>query len=96
MTTYFITMSVRVACFVLMVVVTPYGWHTAVFAVGAIVLPYFAVVLANVGRDTRPTTAVNPERALTATPPPPPAPPERPYVIRLDEQPPSDPGASST
>lgn len=94
MTTYLITMTVRATCFVLMVVITPYGWHTALLAIGAIVLPYFAVVLANVGKDTRPTTAVNPERALPAAPtvqgePP----PERPHVIRLDEQPPLEPGA---
>ncbi|MBD7957957.1 DUF3099 domain-containing protein [Microbacterium sp. Sa4CUA7] len=94
MTAYLITMTVRATCFVLMVVITPYGWHTALLAIGAIVLPYFAVVLANVGTDTRPTRAVNPERALPAAPTTPPPPPvERPQVIRLDEQPPPEPGA---
>lgn len=93
MTTYLITMTVRATCFVLMVVITPYGWHTAVLAIGAIVLPYFAVVLANVGKDTRSTRAVNPERALPAAPTASPPPVERPHVIRLDEQPPHEPGA---
>ncbi|MCR2785788.1 MULTISPECIES: DUF3099 domain-containing protein [unclassified Microbacterium] len=93
MTTYYITMGVRAACFVLMVLITPYGWHTAVLALGAIVLPYFAVVLANVGKDTRSRVAENPERAITAAAAPPPSPAERPDVIRLDEQPPSEPGA---
>ena len=38
-----------------MVVITPYGWYTWVFGAAAIVLPYIAVVLANVesGRATR-------------------------------------------
>ena len=95
MTNYLVMMTVRATCFVLMVVVTPYGWHTAVLAVGAIVLPYFAVVLANVGKDTtRSTRAVTPERALPAAPTvPPTAPVERPHVIRLDEQSPPEAGA---
>lgn len=65
---YIIMMSVRVVCFVLMVVVTPYGWYTIAFAVGAAVLPYIAVVIANVGLDNRESTAVDPARALTAPP----------------------------
>lgn len=63
---YFIMMAVRVACFVLMVVITPYGWHTLLLGVGAVVLPYLAVVIANVGQDGRRATAVSPERALPA------------------------------
>lgn len=42
---YLITMAVRTACFVLAVVVD--SWIRWVFAVGGIVLPYVAVVLAN-------------------------------------------------
>ncbi len=62
-------MGIRIACFILMVVITPYGWYTWVFAAGAIVLPYIAVVLANVGSDvSRTSAAENPERALPATP----------------------------
>jgi hypothetical protein len=71
---YFLMMSIRVVCFVLMVVITPYGWHTAILAVGAVFLPYIAVVVANVGADGRETPAVPPERALPAPPAAPAAP----------------------
>lgn len=93
MTKYFIMMSVRVVCFVLMVVITPYGWHTGVFAVGAVLLPYLAVVVANVSSDGGEADAVPPERQLTAgpaTPPPDPSPP----VIRITESDPKPPTAS--
>lgn len=43
-------MIVRVIC-ILLAVVVPLGWLTLIFAIGAIFLPYFAVVLANVGDD---------------------------------------------
>ena len=70
-TRYLITMGVRIACFILMVAVQPYGWYTWVFAVGAVVLPYIAVVMANVGEDSRSTRrSETPERALPATPSP--------------------------
>ena len=46
-------MGIRIACFILMVVITPYGWYTWVFGAAAIVLPYIAVVLANVESDVR-------------------------------------------
>ncbi|MBN8881258.1 hypothetical protein EDD28_2746 [Salana multivorans] len=43
---YMLTMGVRMACFALAIVVDgPWRWA---FVVGAVVLPYFAVVLANV------------------------------------------------
>ena len=61
-------MGIRIACFILMVVITPYGWYTWVFGAAAIVLPYIAVVLANVGSDVERTEVINPERALPATP----------------------------
>lgn len=82
---YFIMMSVRVICFVLMVVITPYGWYTWVLAVGAIFLPYFAVVIANVAVSNTEARAIPPERALAATPTEPigPADPQR--VIRMEE-----------
>ena len=68
---YLITMGVRIACFILMVAVQPYGWYTWIFAVGAVVLPYVAVVTANVGQDSRATRrSESPERALPATPSP--------------------------
>ena len=65
---YLVTMGIRIACFVLMVLVQPYGWYTWVFGVGAIFLPYIAVVIANVGQDGKTLGAENPERALPATP----------------------------
>lgn len=48
---YAVSMSVRMACILLVFVVPwPYRW---VFIVGAVVLPYVAVVLANAGRGPR-------------------------------------------
>ncbi len=47
---YFISMMIRTACFILAVVLpSPYRWF-ALF--GAVTLPYFAVVIANAGRET--------------------------------------------
>lgn len=80
-------MGLRIACFVLMVVITPYGWYTWVFGVAAVFLPYIAVVMANVGSDAKPVVAVRPERELEAPAPPPelaPA-PDAPRVIRIEE-----------
>jgi hypothetical protein len=50
---YLIMMGVRAACFVIALVmfVNHAGWLTAIPAVGAIFLPYFAVVMANGGRE---------------------------------------------
>jgi hypothetical protein len=47
--TYLVMMGVRLVCFVLTVVlfVNHGGWLTVIPAVGAIALPYFAVVVAN-------------------------------------------------
>ncbi len=84
MTKYFLMMSVRVVCFVLMVVITPYGWHTWLLGVGAVILPYLAVVVANVSSDAHEPDAVSPERELTAGPAAP-ATPEPPSVIRIEE-----------
>jgi heme O synthase-like polyprenyltransferase len=47
---YLIMMSVRIVCLVLMLFVK--GWWLAVVAAGAILLPYFAVVIGNVGTST--------------------------------------------
>lgn len=49
MTKYLLTMGIRIVCIALCFVAQ--GWWLAVFAVGAIVLPYLAVVLANVGHE---------------------------------------------
>ena len=50
---YLIMMAIRVVCFVVAVVVFAKGggWLTAIPAVGAIAIPYFAVVFANGGRE---------------------------------------------
>lgn len=82
---YFVMMTVRVLCFVLMVIITPYGWYTWVLAAGAIFLPYFAVVIANVAAPATNVRAVPPERSLTGMPAP--APPAAPSagVILLHE-----------
>ncbi len=85
MTKYFLMMCVRVVCFVLMVVITPYGWHTLVLAIGAVFLPYVAVVVANVGVTGREERAVSPERALPASAPPPASETPQTGVIRLQE-----------
>jgi len=87
-TKYMVMMGIRIACFVLMAVVHPYGWYTFVFAAGAIFLPYLAVIVANVGADVGARTAEAPERALEApatTAPTPPA--AAPTVIRIAETP---------
>ncbi len=95
---YLITMGIRIACFLAMVFVTPYGWYTWVFAAGAVFLPYFAVVIANVGEDTRGEAAVSPERTLDAQSSSASAPaaptasePAAPPVIRISETPPREP-----
>lgn len=46
---YLVSMSIRMVCFILMVV-TPSPWRW-IFAVGAIVLPWFSVMIANSGRE---------------------------------------------
>ena len=47
---YFISMMIRTACFILTVILpAPYRW---VALLGAVTLPYFAVVIANAGRET--------------------------------------------
>ncbi|MCJ1707232.1 DUF3099 domain-containing protein [Microbacterium sp. VKM Ac-2923] len=90
---YMLMMGIRIACFIAMAVVTPYGWYTFVFAAGAIFLPYVAVIVANVGQDAAETKAINPERALEAPRPAPVAPssPDAPLVIRIAETPRIDP-----
>jgi hypothetical protein len=55
-TRYAWMMSIRIVCFVL-AVVTPSPWRW-LFVVGAIALPYFAVVLANAHRSATQPAAV--------------------------------------
>ena len=42
---YLVTMGIRTACFVLLVVID--DWYRWIFAAGAVFLPFFAVVAAN-------------------------------------------------
>lgn len=76
-------MGIRIACFVLMVVIMPYGWYTAVFGLAAIFLPYVAVVLANVGEDVHEPEPEHPEYAVTEKPSP--RPESTPTVIQVHE-----------
>ena len=47
---YFTSMMIRTACFILTVILpSPYRW---IALLGAVTLPYFAVVFANAGRET--------------------------------------------
>jgi Protein of unknown function (DUF3099) len=50
---YLLMMGIRAVCFVIAVVmfVNHLGWLTVIPAAGAIVIPYFAVVFANGGRE---------------------------------------------
>lgn len=50
---YLLMMGIRVLCFVVAVIlfVEHAGWLAAIPAAGAIVMPYFAVVFANGGRE---------------------------------------------
>lgn len=46
MNNYLIAMAIRIGCILMCFVV--HGWWAIIFVVGAVVIPYFAVVLANV------------------------------------------------
>ena len=49
-------MMIRTACFILAVILpSPYRWFALL---GAVTLPYFAVVIANAGRETISTREV--------------------------------------
>jgi hypothetical protein len=69
-TRYLVSMGVRTACFVLAVVTD--GWLRWAFIVGAVVLPYIAVVVANasgeVDRDA-PEPFVDDQRLMLETGP---------------------------
>lgn len=85
MRTYLLTMAVRTLCLVLMVVVVPYGWYTFLFAIGAVVLPYIAVVIANAAQAGRVTHAEAPETQALPAAPAQPEEPRTPGVIRISE-----------
>lgn len=63
---YTIAMTIRVVCIFAMLFVQ--GWWLAVFAAGAIFLPYVAVVLANAQGSGRSGHVIAPDRQLTAGP----------------------------
>lgn len=48
---YLISMGIRTACLIL-AVLAPYPPLRVLFVIGALVLPYIAVVVANAGRET--------------------------------------------
>ena len=50
---YLLMMGIRTVCFVIAVIlfINHFGWLVAIPAVGAVVIPYFAVVFANGGRE---------------------------------------------
>jgi hypothetical protein len=50
---YLIMMGIRTACFLaaILLFVNHAGWLTAIPVVGALVIPYFAVIFANAGRE---------------------------------------------
>ena len=64
---YTIAMSIRVLCIFAMLFAK--GWWLAVFAAGAIFLPYVAVVLANVSGPTRDSEVLRPGGLVPTTPP---------------------------
>jgi hypothetical protein len=65
---YTIAMTIRVAC--IFALLFAKGWWLAVFAAGAIFLPYVAVVLANVGGPSRSPEVLRPGGLVPVTPPP--------------------------
>jgi ABC-type multidrug transport system fused ATPase/permease subunit len=62
---YSITMSIRVVCIVMMLFVQ--GWWLALFGLGAVVLPYFAMLLANVKSAPSGVQAKRPSHFLVPT-----------------------------
>jgi hypothetical protein len=76
---YLIMMGIRALCFIAAVILfaNHAGWLTAIPVVGAITIPYFAVVFANGGREPTGTRGFRPyEPNLPA----PYAPPGQPYA----------------
>jgi Protein of unknown function (DUF3099) len=72
---YLIMMGIRTICFItaLLVFVNHGGWLTAIPAAGALVIPYFAVIFANGGREPggrRGFRAYEPNLPARYTPPP--------------------------
>ena len=66
---YSVAMSIRVVCLIVAVIVP--GWWAAVPLVGAIFLPYFAVVIANVSVEQGRVDVQRPGSIVPVTPPQP-------------------------
>lgn len=66
---YSVAMGIRVVCLIVAVLVP--GWWAAAPLIGAIFLPYFAVVIANVSIDPRRAEVQRPGNILPVAPPPP-------------------------
>ena len=63
---YSVAMGIRVVCLIVAVIVP--GWWAAVPLIGAIFLPYFAVVIANVSVDPRRAEVQRPGNILPMAP----------------------------
>ena len=63
---YLIAMTIRALCLVACLFV--HGWWLLVPAIGAIALPYFAVVLANAGTAFRPEPVMRPGALVRVQP----------------------------
>lgn len=66
---YSVAMGIRVLCIISILFVP--GWWAVIPAIGAVFLPYFAVVIANVGADPRQADVQRPGNILPMTPPAP-------------------------
>ncbi len=93
MRNYVITMGIRLGCFVCMFVFQPVGWHTAVLAIGAIFLPYVAVIIVNQAQSGDVAEAERPEIAIDAAAPVTRDDAEQSRVIRISES--DDRGAAA-
>jgi hypothetical protein len=64
---YLIMMGIRTVCFAVAIIffVNHLGWLTAIPAVGALVIPYFAVIFANGGREPTSIRRFRPYRPNT-------------------------------
>jgi DUF3099 family protein len=69
MVKYSVAMGIRVLCLVSILFV--HGWWIIIPALGAVFLPYFAVVLANVGAGERGAPVLRPGNVLPVRPQPP-------------------------
>jgi len=63
---YSVAMGIRMVCIVLLLFVQ--GWWLILFAAGAIVLPYFAVVIANVAAAPKRSDVVRPGSIVLVQP----------------------------